>query len=112
MDVPYPKFAPLLGWCALSGMSRTGTYNALGSGDLKAIKVGTRTMIDVDAGLAWLRSLPPPQIRQQKSDRVATASSTEAPRATDREPRTHTSDIARSHGRFERHAVTLRKNAR
>jgi hypothetical protein len=29
---------------------------ALGRGDLKAIKYGTRTPIDVEAGLAWLAS--------------------------------------------------------
>jgi hypothetical protein len=44
-------------------MSRTASYNALGRGDLKAIKVGSRTLIDVDAGLSWLRSLPSAQIR-------------------------------------------------
>ena len=50
MDIPNPKFAPLPHWCAISGMSRTATYNALGRGDLKAIKVGTRTLLDVEAG--------------------------------------------------------------
>jgi hypothetical protein len=67
MNMPTPKFAPLPHWCALSGMSRTATYNALGRGDLRAIKIGTRTLLDVDAGLAWLRSLPPAQIRAPKA---------------------------------------------
>jgi hypothetical protein len=67
MEKPNPKFAQLLHWCAISGMSRTASYNALGRGDLKAIKVGGRTLIDVDAGLAWLRSLPPAQIRAPKA---------------------------------------------
>jgi hypothetical protein len=67
MNMPTPKFAPLQQWCALSGMSRTATYNALGRGDLRAIKVGTRTLLDVDAGLAWLRSLPAAQIRAPKA---------------------------------------------
>jgi hypothetical protein len=67
MEMPNPKFAPLPQWCALSGMSRTASYNALGRGDLKAIKVGTRTLIDVDAGLAWLRSLPAAQIRAPRA---------------------------------------------
>jgi hypothetical protein len=48
-------------------MRRSATYNALGRGDLKAIKVGARTLIDVEAGLAWLRSLPPAQIRAPKA---------------------------------------------
>lgn len=66
MDANTPKFAPLPQWCALSGMSRTATYNALGRGDLKAIKVGSRTLLDVDAGLSWLQSLPAAQIRAPK----------------------------------------------
>jgi hypothetical protein len=32
-------------------------------GDLRAIKLGSRTLIDVDAGLAWLRALPSAKIR-------------------------------------------------
>jgi hypothetical protein len=64
---PTPKYAPLQTWCAISGMSRTATYNALGRGDLTAIKLGARTLLDVEAGLAWLRSLPPAQIRAPKA---------------------------------------------
>jgi hypothetical protein len=67
MEMPNPKFAPLAQWCMISGMSRTATYNALGRGDLKAIKVGSRTLLDVEAGLAWLRSLPSAQIRAPRA---------------------------------------------
>jgi|tagenome__1003787_1003787.scaffolds.fasta_scaffold20608460_1 hypothetical protein len=67
MNVSSPKFAPLPQWCAISGMSRTASYNALGRGDLKAIKVGNRTLIDVEAGLDWMRSLPPAQIRAPRT---------------------------------------------
>jgi hypothetical protein len=60
-----PKFAPLPHWCAISGMTRTATYQALARGDLRAIKQpgGRRTLIDVQHGLAWLRSQPPAPIR-------------------------------------------------
>lgn len=67
MNAPNPKFAPIPQWCAISGMSRTATYNALGRADLKAIKIGSRTLLDVDAGLAWLRSLPAAQVRPPKA---------------------------------------------
>jgi hypothetical protein len=53
-----PKFASVHRWCALSGMSRTGTYEALRRRYLSAIKVGRRTLIDVESGLTWLCSLP------------------------------------------------------
>lgn len=62
-----PKFAPIPRWCDISGMSRTATYCALGRGDLTAIKMGNRTLLDVDAGLAWLHSLPSAQIRAPKA---------------------------------------------
>jgi len=58
-----PKFAPIPVWCSVSGMGRTATYQALGRGELHAVKVGSRTLIDVEAGLAWLRSRPAAQIR-------------------------------------------------
>jgi hypothetical protein len=67
MNAANPKFAPIRQWCAISGMSRTATYNALGHGDLKAVKLGRRTLLDVEVGLAWLRSLPPAQIRAPKA---------------------------------------------
>jgi hypothetical protein len=66
MDAPSPKFASIPHWCALTGMSRTGTYNALGRGDLRAVKCGYRTLIDVEAGLAWLRSLPTAEVSAPK----------------------------------------------
>lgn len=62
-DAPAAAFAPLAGWMQISGMNRSAVYSALGRGHLKAIKLGRRVLIDVPAGLAWLRSLPPPEIR-------------------------------------------------
>jgi hypothetical protein len=61
------KFTPIPDWLEMSGMKRTGCYNALARGHLKAIKLGNRTLIGVEAGLAWLRSLPAPQIRAPKA---------------------------------------------
>lgn len=54
-----PVYGTLPTWCRLSGMGRTATYIALSEGRLKAIKLGSRTLIDVHDGLAWLRTLPP-----------------------------------------------------
>lgn len=56
------KYASIAGWNELTSMGRTSTYNALGRGDLKAIKVGARVLIDVEAGLAWLAQRPPAAI--------------------------------------------------
>ena len=63
MHTPSPKFATIEDWCVISGLSRRVVYDKLGTGELKAIKVGGRTLVDVEAGLAWMRALPPPAIR-------------------------------------------------
>lgn len=70
---PQPAFSSIDGWLLISGMSRRVTYEKLGTGDLKAIKVGTRTLIDVEAGLAWLRSRPPAKIRAPSARHVSAA---------------------------------------
>jgi len=53
-----PKYTPVSGWVALTGMTRTGTYEELRRGNLRAIKQpgGRRTLIDVEHGLTYLRS--------------------------------------------------------
>jgi hypothetical protein len=66
-----PKFATIPLWSQLSGMSRSGTYEALAAGHLQAIKLGNRTLIDVEPGLAWLRSLPPARIRSSRAPKSA-----------------------------------------
>ena len=58
-----PKFVTIDNWCALTSLSRRVSYDRIGSGELVAIKVGNRTLIDFEAGLAWLRSRPPAVIR-------------------------------------------------
>lgn len=55
----------------MTGMSRSVTYEALGRGDLRAIKLGTRTLIDVEAGLAWLASMPAAEITTGRPRRSA-----------------------------------------
>lgn len=66
-----PKFGSIDTWCMISGMGRRATYDALGHGHLKAVKAGTRTLINIEKGLAWLESLPPAQIRPQKPRKAA-----------------------------------------
>jgi hypothetical protein len=69
LNSPTPKFATIEVWGTISGMSRRVTYQKLGTGVLKAIKVGARTLIDVDSGLAWMRTLPPAKIRAPRERR-------------------------------------------
>lgn len=68
-----PAFASLSDWCRLSGMGRTVTYEALGRGDLRARKIGSRTLIDVAHGLGWMNALPPAAIRPHGGKRTKQA---------------------------------------
>jgi len=64
-----PAYASIVDWCRLTGMGRSTTYEALGRGDLQAIKLGTRTLIDVAHGLAWLATLPVASVRLHGASR-------------------------------------------
>ncbi len=66
-----PQFATINDWCAISGMGRTATYDEIGRGNLKAVKVGDRTLIDVPHGLDYLRSRPAAQIRAPRQRSAA-----------------------------------------
>jgi hypothetical protein len=68
------KYATIADWELISGMRRTATYEALGCGNLRAIKLDNRTLIDVEHGLAWLATLPAAEITTgRKRGAAATA---------------------------------------
>ena len=52
------RYASITDWCEISGLGRTVTYERIGSGDLRAVKIGRRTLVDVQAGLAWIDAHP------------------------------------------------------
>jgi hypothetical protein len=68
---PARKFCTIDHWLTMTGMGRRATYEAMGRGDLRAVKAGARTLIDVDHGLAWINSLPPARIRPKKREQAA-----------------------------------------
>ena len=59
-----PPYANIRGWCQLTGLTETRTYDLLSIGLLRAKKLGGSTLIDVQHGLEYLRSLPDYQPRQ------------------------------------------------
>lgn len=59
----FPAYATVPEWCRLSGVGRSRTYELLGTGQLRAKKLGNRTLIDVTHGLAWLDTLPAAAVR-------------------------------------------------
>src|SRR3954466_8786570 len=52
-----PAYMAIPTWCAFTGMTRTGVYEAVAFGKLATIKVGKKRLVDVEQGLTWLRSL-------------------------------------------------------
>lgn len=66
---PQPVFATVQVWCAISGMGKTTTYQALAAGRLRAKKLGRRILIDVEHGLSFVRSLPSADIKLPNSRR-------------------------------------------
>jgi hypothetical protein len=51
-------WAPIDRWCQISGIGRTTTYYWIAAGNLRAKKAGTRTIVHVPSGLAFIESLP------------------------------------------------------
>lgn len=68
-----PAYATVPEWCRLSGVGRSRTYELLGTGQLRAKKLGARTLIDVAHGLAWLDSLPVAAVRPHGAKRTGQA---------------------------------------
>src|SRR5829696_4607248 len=60
---------PIREWCRLSSMGRTRVYEEAGLGNLRTIKVGGRSLVDLSAGLAWLDSQPPAPSAPQRGTR-------------------------------------------
>ncbi len=52
------QFATVKRWCEMTGMGRSTTFEALRAGKLHAVKQGRITLIDVQKGLSYMRSLP------------------------------------------------------
>jgi hypothetical protein len=57
------KYGPIPVWCSLAGIGRSKTYELLGDGTLRAIKIGGRLLIDIEHGLATFAAMPPARIR-------------------------------------------------
>jgi hypothetical protein len=68
-----PAYCSIDNWLNMSGMGRRSTYDELGRGNLRAIKIGSKTLIDVEFGMKWLRSRPAAVIRAPRSRQQADA---------------------------------------
>lgn len=53
-----PVYVTVKKWTQLSGLSRSKTYQLLASGEVLAIRVDARTLIDFKQATEWLASRP------------------------------------------------------
>jgi excisionase family DNA binding protein len=56
LSVPDPLAVSPAAAARLVGIGRTKLYEAIGSGELKTLKIGARRLITVDALRDWLRT--------------------------------------------------------
>lgn len=63
----YPAYAKPDAFASITGLGRRKIYEMLGEGQLKAVKCGAATLIDVKHGLSVLSSMPAAKIRAPKS---------------------------------------------
>jgi len=53
-----PPFTSVNDFCRLSGLSRTTIYKEMNRGSIRAVRLHGRTLIDTNASLDFMRSLP------------------------------------------------------
>src|SRR5262249_23705983 len=70
---PLPPFVPVKEACVVGGFGRSKLYEVLGAGRVRAVKLGSKTLIDTASLLTYLESLPAAQIRPAKPKRTARA---------------------------------------
>ena len=67
---PLPPFVPVKEACVVGGFGRSKLYEVVGAGRVRAVKLGSKTLIDTASLLTYLDSLPAAQIRPAKTKRT------------------------------------------
>jgi hypothetical protein len=60
-----PYYVTIHEWVRRTGISRAKTYELIADNLLISRKVGTRTLLNFTAGVAWIDSQPPAAIRKR-----------------------------------------------
>jgi len=53
-----PKYAPIPQACEILGFKRSKLYELARQGNLRIIKIGSRSLVDIDHALRFMESLP------------------------------------------------------
>lgn len=71
-----PRYAPVPRACDLLGFKRSKLYLLAAEGHIRLVKVGGRSVVDMEAALTWMRSLPTAEIApSHKRELLATKTS-------------------------------------
>jgi excisionase family DNA binding protein len=73
---PLPPYVPVKQACVVGGFGRSTLYNVVGKGLVRAVKLGTKTLIDTASLLKYLETLPAAQIRPAKPAKKRTPPAT------------------------------------
>jgi excisionase family DNA binding protein len=53
-----PRYASINKACDILGFGRSKLYELAGEGSIRIVKVGGRSLVDVEAALGWMAKLP------------------------------------------------------
>jgi excisionase family DNA binding protein len=53
-----PRYAPIPKACEILGFRRSKLYQLAGEGSIRVVKVGGRSLVDMEAALAFMARLP------------------------------------------------------
>jgi excisionase family DNA binding protein len=53
-----PRYTSINTACDILGFGRSKLYELAGEGSIRIVKVGGRSLVDIEAALAWMATLP------------------------------------------------------
>jgi len=66
-----PKYAPIPQACEILGFKRSKLYELARQGNLRIIKIGSRSLVDIDHALKFMESLPEADLSESKQGQRA-----------------------------------------
>jgi excisionase family DNA binding protein len=75
---PGKAYATIPQTCERYGVGRSSLYREIGRGNIRAVKMGRRVLVEIASADAFFAALPPANIRRDARDRRSAATKSEA----------------------------------
>jgi hypothetical protein len=62
-----PRYASIPKACGILGIGRTKLYDHAGHGRIRIIKIGGRSLVDIEQALGWMATLPTATLAPQST---------------------------------------------